>query len=241
MTEILQTKYYNCIVPDNSYEEMSLKKVNDTNVSLIYDNEEYGSLYTEGKAIRIKSEKKLPFQEWMKAYDQSQLKDVEKIIPEKPPEITISINGLNLDYIVAETDWEGKKKDLTSYNAFDEICKKEQFIPTFRIGYGGEDDSKTISIDFGSSIPDSIQVFDEMLDADGNVAYNLTTEKTVKIIDKSRVEFPLMQHFAYMLSSNSATYEMDWLRLFRMVCKWGTRECTYAFLINTGEKEKLTE
>jgi hypothetical protein len=57
----------------------------------------------------------------------------------------------------------------------------------------------------------------------------------------SQVKICLQQHMSYYLSSNSKDYERDWLRLFRVVCKWSYNECTYAFLMNTGQTEALTK
>jgi hypothetical protein len=109
--------------------------------------------------------------------------------------------------------------------------------------FGSEDKNKTVVIDFGNSIPDSIHVTDAILDDGGKPLYGDKSimNETVKILDDSKVSFELKQHMALYLSSNLEDYEKDWRRLFRVVCRFGEKECVYAFLINTGKEQQLTE
>lgn len=243
LTEILQKKYYNCFVPESGYESLQLRKIDENTVMLVGEVNEYGIIAAKGNALTVMTDGEFPYVEWSLAYDQNLLLRVDKIIPKDPPEIMIDVDGLSLDYIVKATKWNEDAGKLKEKDAFDQILKKEQFIPTIQvIGLGG-DEGKTITINFGQSIPDSIRVYDAMLEDDGKVLYGdkLILEQAVKIIDNSKIQIPLGQHFALALSSSSEAYNKDWYRLFRVECKWLDKECNYAFLINTGLTEELTE
>ncbi len=243
LTEILQKKYYNCFVPESGYESLQLRKIDENTVMLVGEEIEYGTIATKSNTLTIMTEGDFPYVEWSLAYDQSLLLRIDKVIPENPPEIMIDVDGISLDYIVKATKWNEDAGKLKEKDAFDQIMKKEQFIPTFQLGGLGGDADKTITINFGQSIPDSISVYDAMLEDDGKVRYGdkLIIEQTVKIIDNSKVQFQIGQHFALGLSSNMDDYKKDWYRLFRIECKWQDKECNYAFLINTGLTEELTE
>jgi hypothetical protein len=162
---------------------------------------------------------------------------------DNPPEITVTVDNLSLDYLVQKTNWDGVEAELTCFNAYKELTEKDQFIPTFRLDGMGEEAGRQVIINFGSYMPDSVTASDAMLDQGGAMRYGnkLIMEPTLTKLDDSSVQFDLNQHVAYFLSSNSKDYEKDWYRLFRVVCRWDTRVCTYAFLINTGRTEKLTE
>jgi hypothetical protein len=185
-----------------------------------------------------------PYDEWDYYYNQDILMNIEKIIPDSPPDIMISIEGNALDYTVKETKWGGSEKEYTISDAYHEITDKDRFIPTYNLGNVIEIEfARSVIIDFGSSIPDSIQVYDAMLNENGGIRYGerLIEKRTVKIMDDSQVQFNLRQHMSYFLSSNSEDYKRDWYRLFRIVCTWGEKECVYAILINTGSEEKVAE
>lgn len=246
LTEILHRKYYNCFVPKNGYSELFLKKIDDTTVKLVGDGKEYGILKVNGQALVVENMKEFPFDEWSKSYDQSMLPDLVKEILSAPPEIKISIDDLSIDYETRKTQWNGETIYFNSKDAFATIIDKQKFIPTFSLSGMESMDTvggRTVTIDFGNSIPDSIQVYDSMFDEQGNTKNSgmLDLEQTVKIVDGSSVQFNLKQHMAIYLSSNSDDYKKDWYRVFRIVCRWGANECTYAFMINTGMTEALTE
>jgi L-fucose mutarotase/ribose pyranase (RbsD/FucU family) len=241
-TQILQRKYSNSFVPDNGYEEVQLVKVDDTTVKLA-GALDYGTIKVEGTSLVLDHSEDFPFTEWAVSYDQSRLLDLEKEIPVTPPQVIISMEGLSLDYVVSTTKWDAAEKEFTTAKAVEEIMEKNPFIPTIGLNNSMCELNKTIVLNFGSSIPDSIKVYDAMLDDQGGVRYGgkLIMEQAVKILDGSRVSFNVKQHMAYFLSSYSGDYEKDWRRLFRVVCRWGEKECVYALLINTGNIENLTE
>lgn len=235
--ELLQRKYENCFVPKSGYEVLKLKKEDETTIRVIDEAKDYGKLRAEGSSLQVEDGEAFPFEVWSTSYDQKLLLDFDKVMPETPPEVVISVDRLSLDYIVQEGE-------LTIADAFKEIKAREQFIPTFHLGgFSMMEVSKRIRINFGNSIPDSILVYDAMLNENGSVRYGEKhiEEQAVKILDSSNIEFNLKQQMSYYLSSNMEDYERDWYRLFRVVCRWGEMEATYAFLVNTGNYEKLTE
>ncbi|MHB8129724.1 MAG: hypothetical protein ACYDEX_12075 [Mobilitalea sp.] len=247
LTEILHKKFDNCFVPNKGYAELLLKKVDNTTVKLVGDGMEYGNLITNDSTLVVENMEDFPFEEWSRAYDQSLLLDVNKKTPSVPPEILISIDGLGVDYEARKTQWNRETFEFKTKDAFTTIIDKEKFIPTFSLdGWGDiiEDaNRRSVTINFGDYIPDSIQVYDAMLTEQGGIRYGdkQNMERTVKILDGSSVQFGLEQHMAFYLSSNSLDYEKDWYRMFRIVCKWGANECVYVFMINTGKTEVLTE
>jgi L-fucose mutarotase/ribose pyranase (RbsD/FucU family)/predicted small lipoprotein YifL len=240
-TQILQRKYENCFVSESGYEELKLKKVDDTSVTVFTDSADYGNLKPEGTTLVLENTKEFPFEQWSTVYDQKLLLNFDKEIPEEPPKVSITADEVSLDYAVQATNWNKKSKDFTIADAFDRMISKNQFIPTFAVN--GFETDQWITMNFGDSIPDSIQVYDSMLEDDGSVMYGdkLVLEQAVKIIDRCSVQFKLQQHIALSLSSNMDDYEKDWYRMFRIVCRWGSDECVYAILIKTGKTEKLTE
>ena len=241
LTEILQKKYYNCIVPENGYEELQLEKVDENTVKLIGEGTEYGELTIKDKKLVVKGDVEFPYVEWSTAYDQSLLLRIDKEIPVTPPEIIIDVDGLSLDYIVHEDKWLEEQGGISASAAFHRIMEKDQFIPTIHVESIASDNPHTITINFGNSIPDSIDVTDAMMEDNGSVRYGVRNiiDQAVEILDNSRVRFKFQQHFAYYLSSNMNDYNRNWYRLFRIKCKWLEKECTYAFVINTGIEEVL--
>lgn len=242
-TQILQRKYYNSFVPEEGYEELHLEKVDNTTVKLT-GALAYGMIGVKGTSLVVDAKEKFPFIEWAVSYDQSQLVNLEKEIPTTPPPIIITMEGLSLDYVVAKTKWDTVDHDFTTANALKSILEKTSFLPTIKLsGISMQELNKTMVINFGNCMPDSIKVYDAMLDDQGAVRYGdkLIMEQAVKILDGSRVSFDIRQHVGYSLSSYSGDYEKEWRRLFWVECRWGKKECSYAVLINTGNVENLTE
>lgn len=244
LTEILQIKYSNCFVPQVEYTDLFLKKSDDQTFNLISSNKDYGPITIEGAMLVVDHMENFPFDEWSKYYNQDILKDFDKVIPASPPDIVITVDKTELKYTVRQTNWNGTANAYPIADAFKEITAKNQFIPTFKLSSRIEDNYPIpVVMDFGESIPDSILIYDAMLDTDGSCRYGeeLIQKQCFKIIDQSHIQFALKQHMTYYLSSNTGDYNRDWYRLFRVVCSWGDNDCTYAFLINTGNTEKLYE
>lgn len=240
LTEILIPQYSNCFVSQD-FHSLQLQRT-DKDVKLIDDERDYGKIIMKDNMLFPEKLDEFPYDQWSLAYDQENLLNIEKEDPSEPPELFISVDGVGIDYVVRKTKW----KDISeAYSMSEELAKlteKADFIPTFTLGGfgGGIEESRLVTLDFGNSIPDTIVVKDAMLDERGAVRYGdkLILDQSVKILDQSRVQFNLTQHFAYGLSSNSADYQKDWQRLFWVICTWGEKECVYTFLINTGMEEK---
>ncbi len=183
-----------------------------------------------------------PYSQWKDTYDQSRLPGIEKKIPEEAPEIIVSIDGRSLDYITTETKWDGIEQGYNTSELFRQITGEGSFIPTYIAG-GITDSKHNIVINFGDSIPDTIKVKDAMMQESGGIRYGSkqVMDREVEILDDSRVQLALMQHMSYYLSSNSLDYEKNWYRLFHVVCTWGDKEAVYTFVINTGNKDRVTE
>lgn len=243
LTEIPLKKYSNCFVPEGEYEKLSLIK-RENEIRLIGELSDYGAITVKEKYLVLKDMEHFPYSEWAVSYDQSLLTDMDKKIPKNPPDINISIDGIGLDYVVQKTSWDGETSEFTKTEALEQILARQAFLPKVYLGsFGTMSIEKTVDIDFGDSIPDSIQVTDAMLDENGKQQYGdkLIQKQTVKILDSSRVSFELKQHFSLFFSSNSEDYDRDWRRLFLITCRWGEKECVYALLINTGKNQQLTE
>lgn len=211
-------------------------------VSEIRKETDYGRIVFEDSYPIPENLNDFPFNQWRFTYDQSRLPDIEKKLPEEAPEIIISIDGRSLDYLTTLTKWDGIEQSYNTSGLFRQITGEGSFIPTY--GAGGITDSMhNIVIDFGDCIPDTIKVKDAMMQENGGIRYGSKSimDREVELLDDSRVQFALMQHMAYYLSSNSIDYEKDWYRLFHVVCTWGDKEAVYTFVINTGSKEKVTE
>ena len=236
LTEIPLMKYGNCFVPEGEYEKLSLSK-RENQIWLHGELTDYGVVTVKGQYLVLKDMEHFPYSEWAAYYDQSLLKGMDKKLPMNPPEINISIDGISLDYVVQKTSWEGEISEFTIAAAWKEIIAKNDFLPkVYLSSFGTETLKKIIEMDFGDSIPDSIQVSDAMLDENGEQRFGgKLIQQTVKILGSSRVSFELKQHFSLYLSSNSEDYDRDWRRLFLVTCRWGERECVYAFLLNTGK------
>lgn len=239
LTEILMPQYSNCFVSQD-YHSLQLQKTNK-GVKLVDNEKDYGKIIVKDDMLFPEKLDEFPYDQWSLAYDQENLRNIEKRDPSEPPDIFISVDGVGIDYVVRKTKWEDISEDYSMSEEWAKLAKAD-FIPTFTLGGFGAstEKSRLVTLDFGDSIPDSITVKDAMLDEGGAVRYGdkLILDQSVKILDQSRVQFNLTQHFAYGLSSNSEDYEKDWQRLFRVICTWGEKECVYTFLINTGKEEK---
>lgn len=241
LTEVLHRKYYNCFVPDKGYDILKFSKISDSEVRLFGASADYGKLLIDDSYLIPGINEGFPFREWRNVFDQSRLPGVNKKIPEKAPEIVISVDGRSLDYIAQETKWNGKESSYETSDLFKKLREQNAFIPTYRVG--GEVPEHYVALDFGKCIPDSIQVKDAMLEENGKIRYGskLVMDREVEIMDNSRIRFGLTQHMAYYLSSYSGDYEKDWYRIFHVICTWGEKEAVYTFVLNTGSRETVTE
>ncbi|MDF2904714.1 MAG: hypothetical protein K0R34_35 [Herbinix sp.] len=243
LTEIPIKVYNNCFIPEGEYEELALAKKED-GIHLLGGDTDYGVVTVKGQSLVLKDMEHFPYVEWATSYDQSQLTIMDKKHPKEPPEINITIDGIGLDYVLHKTSWEDEISSYSISEALEEILAKNTYLPKVSLGsFGTEAIDKSIIVDFGDSIPDSIQVADAILDDNGRQLYagNIIPEQPVKILDSSRVSFVLKQHMSLYLSSNMRDYDRDWRRLFLITCRWEEKECVYALLVNTGKDQQLTQ
>lgn len=120
----------------------------------------------EAKQEKAKQEEAKQEEAKQKLVNSEETKTEETL--EEPPEITISIGEQNMDYVICPNDWDSVITKFAFTDTLDKIAEQNYFIPTFNLGNElGEENSRVVSIDFGSNVPDSVQVFDAMLD--GNV------------------------------------------------------------------------
>ncbi len=238
LTKVLHRKYYNCFVPNQGYGTLKFHKVSDSEVRLAGDKSDFGKLIIKDSYLLPENTQDFPFRQWKDVYDQSRLTEVDKKLPGRAPEIVVSVDGRSLDYLTLETKWDGKENSYNTSKQFQTLLDQDAFLPTYGVGAG-----HYVELDFGESIPDTIQVMDAMMEDSGGIRYGSKNvmDREVEIIDNSRVRFALTQHIAYYLSSYSVDYEKDWYRLFHVICTWGEQEAVYTFVLNTGYKEAVTE
>ncbi|MDF2544290.1 MAG: hypothetical protein K0S47_4008 [Herbinix sp.] len=242
LTKIIHRKYYNCLVPKNGYAELEFVKIDDHTVKLKADGTVYGTIKTDGLKLTLESMEDFPFDEWGQWYDQDILTTMDKEYPKEPPEIIMSIRGRRMDYITQKISWDGK--DNSEYHSMKVLEQTDSFLPTYVLNSIVYDEiSPEVVLDFGNHIPDTIQVYDAILDENGGFMYGKDMEllRDIKILDRSKVSFDLVQHMALLFSSNLETYQKVWRRLFRVVCTWGDNQCEYSMVINTGLKEDITK
>lgn len=235
--EILKQKYYTCLVPVDGYDAFKLNMDRTETVTLIGETNDYGKLQVVNGNFTILEEEAGSFLTWSDYFDQSRLSTMDKEIPDNPPLVDISLDSSKLDYIIRMSDWDGRKESTDISNLVEAFDTKYPTTPLIRLETVSVNESAPrIIMDFGAYMPDSIRVYDAMLTEKNMLRYNINTEQAVQIMDDRRVSFPLSQHFAYYLSSDSKDYDKDWRRLFQVVCTWKDKECTYAFLLNTRGK-----
>jgi hypothetical protein len=237
LTELLRKKYYTCLVPVDGYDAFKLNMDRTESVTLIGETKDYGKLQVVNGNFTILGEEAESFLNWSDSFDQNRLSTIKKEFPDNPPLIKISLDSAKLDYIIRKSHWDGRTESTEISELAEAFDTEYPTIPLISLETIAVNESAPrITIDFGKCIPDSIRVYDAQLTENNSLRYNINTEQVVQIMDDRRVSFPLSQHFAYYLSSDSKDYNMEWRRLFQIDCKWKNKECTYAFLLNTKGK-----
>lgn len=144
----------------------------------------------------------------------------------EPPELSISIDGKEVQYIIAKNQWNGEKYDRE--DTFKTIMMEGSGIeiPSIEIG-------KNVVISFNSNPPDKFNVSDVLINEKGEQVYSDKEVNNIPIeIKDSNCSFEIEQYFAYALSSTYEENKTD-IRGYRMVATWGNNECEYAFIIKT--------
>lgn len=145
--------------------------------------------------------------------------------PAGPPEIKITIDNKQLEYVVAKNIWDGVAYDRE--DTFESILKKtpESSIPYINIG-------STVVIDFSDNPPDKLIVTDLIIYRNGNkIHFDKTTDSFPVELSNNIVSFKIARHTS-SLSSSDIINKIN-IRGFRVIAKWGENECEYAFVIKT--------
>ena len=147
----------------------------------------------------------------------------------EPPDISISIDNKEIDYVSAKNKWDGTAYDRE--DTFVTIFKEQRDIPIFENGSIAE-------ITFNSNPPAEFKIMDILIDENGKQIY---TDKEiinipVELID-GKCSFEIEKHLASSLSSYYEPGKKD-IRGFRMIASWGENECEYAFVIKTYEIDR---
>jgi len=147
----------------------------------------------------------------------------------KPPDISISNDNKEIEYVTAKNKWDGSVYDRE--DTFVTIFKEQRDIPIFENGSIAE-------ITFKSNPPDEFKIMDILIDEEGRQIY---TDKEiinipVELID-GKCSFEIEKHLASYLSSYYEPEKKD-IRGFRMIASWGENECEYAFVIKTYDTDE---
>lgn len=145
----------------------------------------------------------------------------------EPPELEITINDKEVEYISALNKWDGNIYDRE--DTFITITKEQKDIPVFENG-------SIVEIAFKGNPPDKFTVSDILIHENGRQIY---TDKEIKnipvVLYGDKYSFKIEEHFASLLSSYFEPNKKD-IRGFRMIASWGENECEYAFVIKTYSK-----
>ena len=156
--------------------------------------------------------------------------DISTSTNAEPPDILISIDNKEIEYVSAKNKWDGSVYDRE--DTFVTIFKEQRDIPIFENGSIAE-------ISFKSNPPDEFKIMDILIDENGRQIY---TDKEiinipVKLID-GKCSFEIEKHLASSLSSYYEPEKKD-IRGFRMIASWGENECEYAFVIKTYDTDEI--
>ncbi len=160
------------------------------------------------------------------------------VTPSGPPEISVTVEDTELEYILEKTNWEGEKQSLLDEDIIEQMKKDGITVPTVYIGNISEDMQKqSITIDFlENTLPDSIRLYDILVVGRELIKDTSLTEQLIQELDEHQINLPLMHHARVMLGSNSHDYEKSYQRMFRLSCTWGENTCQYIFTVNTSGK-----
>ena len=146
--------------------------------------------------------------------------------PYDPPEITITIEDKELEYVIGKNVWNNSIYDRE--DTFREILKKGSKIEIPYIELG-----KTVVISFNSYPPDNLTISDILLDIDGYKKYPSIDAINIPVeLKNGKCSFEISRNIETLLDSNWVP-GMTYNRGFRIIATWGNNECEYAFIIRT--------
>lgn len=147
-------------------------------------------------------------------------KGISMDAPTEPSQISISIDNQAVDYINSDAV-ESPFLTIMSEDSNIEV-------PYIKLG-------EIVVIDFGDASPDTIEIYDNLIDKYGNNRYTYREIKEIPVeLENGKCSFELKIHGASLLSSNSDDYQPgNTYRGFRIVCSWGESEREYSFVIRS--------
>jgi hypothetical protein len=150
----------------------------------------------------------------------------------KPPDITVTADGQDLNWIVAKNEWNGAMYDRE--DTFISLFKQYDAFVYFPIG-------TEIEIEFKGKMPDTVTLTDYCLAKDGTQRFYYTQVIELTFVGK-KASFTLPENMATLVSSIPSDYEAgSQIRGFRMTCAWADNECEYAFVVLTDPPMILAE
>jgi hypothetical protein len=149
---------------------------------------------------------------------------------DRPPDITVTADGKDINWIVAKNEWNGAMYDRE--DTFVSLFKQYDEFQYFPIG-------AEIEITFKGRVPDTVTLTDCCLGDDGSQRFYYTQEIELEFTGRKAV-FTLPVNTATLVSSIPSDYRAgSQIRGFRMKCSWGRNECEYAFVLLTDPPMSL--
>lgn len=149
-------------------------------------------------------------------------------INKKPPDITVSVNGTKINYVLGLNTWNSKKYDRE--DTFIQYMKGKEkedllYIPL----------EEVINITFKGFTPSRIEITDYILNEEGELRYEKSLSSTTPLIlNKKNTSFILTMNGAAFLSSQYEDFtDGGVIRGFRINCGKGSNSWEYAFVIRT--------
>ena len=151
---------------------------------------------------------------------------------QEPPEIIITVDNQTIDYVVGKNKWNGGVYDRE--DTLKSIMKVDSkiVVPYIKL-------DKMLNIEFKQNPPKTIEIFDYLLNENGETKYDDKTKIQIPVkLKDGKCSFEFTKNMVAGLSSNSEDYKAGkTLRGFKVTCRWGNNdranECEYGFIIRT--------
>ena len=151
-------------------------------------------------------------------------------IPETPPTIVVEAGGITISNTTNISAWDNTVY-LIDGTASEWITEYGEplFFPTGTVFQ--------LSLPEKTVLPDKITVADTLIHEDGTPKYEkkAAMNEFTPDLNGNIVSFPLDNHWATGLSSNSEDYKegVSW-RCFEITCSWGENVCVYTFCVRSN-------
>ncbi len=141
----------------------------------------------------------------------------------QPPKISIVSGDTNIDYAVGMNSWNDSK------DTFDTIMKED----SKKLKYINLNEE--ININFNGDPPDTVKLYDNILDDKGKIKYWIPEIKEIPIeVVDGKCKFILDVNYAVAFSSNLDDYKPGAaIRGFKLICTWAENECEYGFIVRS--------